>query len=266
MHSTFDHLSIWEIAHRWHDIDPNLTEQNAIPLQVQDTVRMICKALVHCEISVCNDKGIERKNPNDCPDFDDYQPSVNQDGEEIEDDDELWEQYEKFSDGWNAQHLRLVDGLEKTYEKRTYEKSQLEQAHINQHSLVKLCREWEIDLPEFWFTKMEISLFCKASDWVPQSGNEVDESPYSKGSITRDEADKLWATLQHKQKARLLAREIAKILWKDEFSRTIVDISKNKDFLKYGQCEMYAGKNTLRDWIKDLNPNSNSGGRPRAKI
>jgi len=40
-------------------------------------------------------------------------------------------------------------------------------------------------------------------------------------------------------------------------------MEQEPDFLKYGQCAVYAGKNTKRDWIKDLNPNNSIGGRPK---
>jgi hypothetical protein len=37
-----DRLSVWEIAHRWHRIDPDTSASAAqIPLHVKDTLRML---------------------------------------------------------------------------------------------------------------------------------------------------------------------------------------------------------------------------------
>ncbi|WP_288373369.1 hypothetical protein [uncultured Marinobacter sp.] len=41
LHSDIDHLSIWEVAHRWHDQDPNNSDPSALPLPVQDMLRTI---------------------------------------------------------------------------------------------------------------------------------------------------------------------------------------------------------------------------------
>jgi hypothetical protein len=54
------------------------------------------------------------------------------------------------------------------------------------------------------------------------------------------------------------------VLWKEKPSRTIEDISKEKYFLKFEKCGMYAGKITLKDWTKALNPNSPPSCRPKA--
>lgn len=40
------HLSIWEIAHRWRDVNPDKTDPTDLPLIVQDTLRYICRGVL----------------------------------------------------------------------------------------------------------------------------------------------------------------------------------------------------------------------------
>lgn len=47
-----DYLSLWEVAHRWHGIDPNKTEPASLPLVVQDTLRYLCRAVLDGEIGL----------------------------------------------------------------------------------------------------------------------------------------------------------------------------------------------------------------------
>lgn len=37
-----DYLSLWEVAHRWHGVDPNKTDASDLPLAVQDALRYLC--------------------------------------------------------------------------------------------------------------------------------------------------------------------------------------------------------------------------------
>lgn len=45
-----DYLSLWEVAHRWHGIDPNRTDSSDLPLSVQDALRYLCKAVLNGEL------------------------------------------------------------------------------------------------------------------------------------------------------------------------------------------------------------------------
>lgn len=41
------YLSIWEIAHRWRDVNPDKTDPTDLPLNIQDTIRYICKGALN---------------------------------------------------------------------------------------------------------------------------------------------------------------------------------------------------------------------------
>lgn len=47
-----DYLSLWEVAHRWHGVDPNKTESTDLPLVVQDTIRYLCTSVLKGQISL----------------------------------------------------------------------------------------------------------------------------------------------------------------------------------------------------------------------
>jgi hypothetical protein len=47
-----NYLSIWEVAHRWHGIDPNKTDPSDLPLIVQDRLRILCFAVLNGDLAL----------------------------------------------------------------------------------------------------------------------------------------------------------------------------------------------------------------------
>lgn len=45
-----NYLSIWEVAHRWHGVDPNKTDPSDLPMIVQDTIRHLSEAVLNGEL------------------------------------------------------------------------------------------------------------------------------------------------------------------------------------------------------------------------
>lgn len=41
------YLSIWEIAHRWRDVNPDKTDPADLPLNIQDTIRYLCRGVLN---------------------------------------------------------------------------------------------------------------------------------------------------------------------------------------------------------------------------
>lgn len=247
----FDHLSVWEIAHRWHDVDPNKSEPLNLQLDVQDTIRFLCKGLVNCEISVSNSNGVVLKNPQNALTFESYIKVY------LLEDDENYEStfsenekvnheksYESYISNYGKRHLKLVDKLEQTYNVRVFDRGHLERVHINQENLLQYCEEKAITPPSFWFSAEQLEQY-------KEDGYEN----VVKGTRTQSQIDEFWNSLNHKQKARIMSQEVAKILWKDDPTITIESLKKHSDILKFGMAANYAGEHTIRGWIAKFKPN-----------
>lgn len=72
LHSAIDHLSVWEVAHRWHGFDPNTTDPQALPLAVQDTLRTITRMQFGHKLTVCNKRGIVLKDQRSLVEFENF--------------------------------------------------------------------------------------------------------------------------------------------------------------------------------------------------
>lgn len=280
-----DHLSIWELAHRWYGFDPNSSNEQSPPLQVQDTIRLLCKALTNCEITVSNINGILLKNPANALSYEDYleqqRELQNLESEEsfnfIESDDEKnlpannfdWNEvdqlvmeckrahqpeaepdfkndedgYESYLYWFGRRYWALVDGLDRAYKLRIYDKAKLEAAHIDKANVILFCERYNIQPPEFWFDEDVLKKF-----------NSPDSTTITKGARLQKDIDSFWASLSHKQKARIMTREIAKILWQNNANYKITELEKHEAIQVYGMAKHYPGKHTIRNWISELKP------------
>jgi len=59
--NTVHRFSIWEIAHRWQNLDPESTDPKKLPLVVQDTLRSLAGAYHYDDLMIVNSKGVENK-------------------------------------------------------------------------------------------------------------------------------------------------------------------------------------------------------------
>lgn len=208
-----DHLSVWELAHRWHYADPNLSNPQSLPLEIQDTIRFLCRGLVNCEMSVSTANGIVLKNPANAVDFDSYiEINVEENYESLtsEEQEKIDSEYDDYINNFGHRHIKLVEDLEKVYAVRQYDKNALENAHIDQICLLQYCETKEVMPPKFWFTDEQLNQFSEGGY------NDV-----VKGTRTQPEIDAFWGSLNHKQKARLMTREIAQIMWSENPDLTI---------------------------------------------
>lgn len=292
LNSDFNHLSVWEIAHRWHDTDPNLTDSNKLPLAIQDSLRMMTKALQAGDISVCNHHGTQKKNPNEHPSIENYVADgeylyeefidTDANGKEFTNtraipnpdftmtEDDKRDDFTDFVERWCAPHYRLCEDLDRCYKGRCYDREKLESVHINQKNLVTLCRAKRLPLPNFWFNDGERQAFdAGLGSNESDSGNPThSDSPST--TLTPIEAntqpiiDDFWTRLNSKQKHRLMCREIADELWRTDQGLTIAAMSQHEGILQYGGARFYTGINTIRDWIKDVpnRPKDLKAGRP----
>tara|TARA_R110000823_G_scaffold111008_2_gene231251 strand:- start:2379 stop:2726 length:348 start_codon:yes stop_codon:yes gene_type:complete len=111
----FDHLSIWEIAHRWHDVDPNTSDPAALPLPVQDLLRIITNMQIRHFLPILTKAGIELKSDRNFPSFEEHLAGIEKPND-LED-EALWftevrEDYFEQKERWSKRHDEAAEGLE----------------------------------------------------------------------------------------------------------------------------------------------------------
>lgn len=286
-----DHLSVWEVGHRWHDVDPNITDPKALPLAVQDTLRTITRLQYRHELPVCKPSGVVLKDQTTLVDFEHFvvpefaqtketrSQAVDQaTGETLEtitlqvsedpnsglSEAERWDRYEEFTEHWLKRHTAAVERFPLCFDQRIFERATLEQVHIDRAGIRHLCERQALPLPAFWFSPAEIQEHDKnlRAAENPQEANEL------AGRINQARIDDFWSRLTSKQQHRLLCRAIASELWHMNPARSIADICRDDAILKLGGGRYYVKNDTLREWIKDLDPRpeeSKKGGRPPGK-
>ncbi|HEA50772.1 hypothetical protein LCGC14_0601340 [marine sediment metagenome] len=282
LHSVIDHLSVWEVAHRWHGYDPNSTDPQALPLIVQDSLRTITRLQFSHELFVCSPQGVVRKSLKSLPSFDDFIVPELMDSEvetgQITDgcttqrlqstesanglsEDERQERYEDFSANWTRRHDEAVKDFPLCFDQRVFRKADLEKVHVLRSDVLHLCEIGGAPLASFWFSEME----QQDHQRYLETGNSGDSVRNRAARMKRDDIDAFWSRLDSKQKHRLLCREIAAQLWLASPDRTIADLIRDPSIKNIGGGKYYDGDKTVREWIKDLDPRPKEmkkGGRP----
>lgn len=62
-----EYLSIWEIAHRWKNTDPNKTDPQSLPFTIQDMLRHLCQLILSGKIGTYDQLFIYSENENTTP-------------------------------------------------------------------------------------------------------------------------------------------------------------------------------------------------------
>lgn len=282
LHPVMDHLSIWEVAHRWHGYDPNTTDPEALPLIVQDSLRTITRMQFTHELSVCSRKGVVRKSLRSLPSFDAFIVPEFLDAElETEqtkegdttlglqltesanelNEEERQERYDEFSENWTQRHDEAVKEFPLCFDQRVFRKADLEKVHILRSDVIHLCELGGVPLPSFWFSETE----QQEHQRYLETGDSGDSVRNRAARMKRDDIDAFWSRLDAKQKHRLLCREIATLLWGETPDKTIADLIRDPAIRNIGGGKYYGDDKTVREWIKDLDPRPpemKKGGRP----
>jgi len=282
LHSVIDHLSVWEVAHRWHGYDPNSTDPQALPLIVQDSLRTITRLQFTHELFVCSPQGVVRKSLRSLPSFDDFivpelmesevETGQTEDGCTTQrlqltesannlSEDERQERYEDFSANWTRRHDEAVKDFPMCFDQRVFRKADLEKVHVLRSDVLHLCEIVGAPLPSFWFSEME----QQDHQRYLETGNSGDSVRNRAARMKRDDIDAFWSRLDSKQKHRLLCREIATLLWRESPAGTIADLIRDPAMRNIGGGKYYNDEKTVREWIKDLDPRPEAmkkGGRP----
>jgi hypothetical protein len=282
LHSVIDHLSVWEVAHRWHSYDPNSTDPQALPLIVQDSLRTVTRLQFTHELFVCSPQGVVRKSLRSLPSFDDFIVPEFMESEVVTgqtkdgfttqrlqltesannlSEDERQERYEDFSANWTRRHDEAVKDFPMCFDQRVFRKADLEKVHVLRSDVLHLCEIGGLPLPSFWFSEME----QQDHQRYLETGNSGDSVRNRAARMKRDEIDAFWSRLDSKQKHRLLCREIATLLWRESPAGTIADLIRDPAMRNIGGGKYYNDEKTVREWIKDLDPRPEAmkkGGRP----
>ncbi|SDA16518.1 hypothetical protein SAMN05216315_1088 [Nitrosospira sp. Nsp18] len=122
MLNTVSRYSIWELGHRWHNLDPESTDSKKLPLVVQDTLRSLAGAYHYDDLMIVNSKGVENKGAY-------HEPTQHR-----------------------YKHEEIEEGLADCNQRKIFDKPLLESVYIEQQPLGKWCLEKGIALPDFWFS------------------------------------------------------------------------------------------------------------------
>lgn len=246
MFKIIDVLSLWEIAHRWHDEDPNLTNPQSLPLAVQDSLRLLTKAAHLHQLHLSSQQGVVYWNANDIPAYKDFLCDSTDPDYEC-DEDEKYRRYTRYEDTHLKRHRVAVEGFEHCYLNRRYDKARLDNVFMTTETLAEYCFNNGIELPVFWYSEKNLAYF--------------------KELYGADSEIKKPTKLTTNQQDRELCRAIAQTLWSIYPEMTIVEITNHPAIQQYGNGRLYPGRDTLRNWVKDLNPKpvNQRRGRPKKR-
>ena len=120
-----------------------------------------------------------------------------------------------------------------------------------------------LPFPDFCLTQFQKELLQKQLE----ANKSESASTLKKTKLNQDDADQFWHRLSNSQRSRLITRHIATELWKSDETRTIADIQRHPIVQEYCGAKHYSDKDTIRNWIKDLDPRdvSSKVGRPSKK-
>lgn len=118
-----NNLSLWEISHRWFGVDPNKTDPENLPLEIQDSLRFLARLVLSERIPLMDE--VFLTNPD--------------------------------AQNTNRYDHRILEApdMPKAYEdcvyKRIYKKSDLDGYLISQSDLFRCCVFEDLPFPDFWF-------------------------------------------------------------------------------------------------------------------
>lgn len=225
------YLSIWEIAHRWRNFNPDKTDPTDLPLNVQDTIRYICRGALDGRVALFHLVVMSPDGENDGSHF----------RSEI-----------------RSCHVSEIPSELENALYRKYDKTALNAYFIEAENLFSYCLYEQgetlsngiptLDFPECW--SQYLSKFAAVSC-------ELDDSELPKEVNLQ--------ALRPSQIDKLICQAIARTLWDEYPQMTIVAMTEHKAIQEYGGGKLYTGKNTLRDWLSEVAPEGvKKPGRPKS--
>lgn len=251
-------LSLWEIAHRWHDQDPNTSDPKKLNLNVQDTLRHLTRAAYDHKLTLCSKTGLEIGN-NSHYEFMGDPMKDEEDRDRYNDDYENWLVYLERK---TAQHELIVKDFLRSFNNRIYDKKTLDGVFTGRRAVADFCVVENISAPQFWFSQKEVTDIGKGKIGV-RGHYYVD--PQNDELETINKKNQFEGRHGQSKLDRELCRAIASTLWLEHPTMTITEVTKHKAIQLYGNGKLYEGPETLRNWIRDLDPRPKEEkiGRPK---
>lgn len=294
--SVVNRMSLWEVAHRWAGQHPDETITKYLPTEVNDILMAMMKAQIDSELWVVNETGTALKDWTYISSWEEFVPVSNQDWDGTREDlRELYLQYMervvKRHDEYIDRHWDIVSG------KQEFDKEYLKTINVDRNNLANWALDESLPFPDFWFSTDEkaelindhqINLLIKAkfaefnskgveppddlyeqirSKYINSSDEGLANVLFTPGRVKEEQIDEFWKKLSPNQKNRLLCRSVAADLWRKDKDLTIREITEHHMILDHCGGRYYTGKDTIRNWIKDLDPRpeDQKRGRPPSK-
>ena len=235
-----DHLSFWDVAHYWSEKDPKLTHETDVPTEIQHILIKLTRDADNGDLAVADSDGNVLRANFWLPSFNDYIPSSHVD---TQNKDEMRDDYWEYCNTILEPHRKKCESFHECYRHRKFNKQILTDIHLDKTYFGEYCIKTDVELPNFWFSSIDKEEF--------EQSNKIEKS---------NEAD-----LRPSQVDKELCRAIASTLWGEYPDMTIKDMTIHKAIQQYGNGTLYKGRDTIRNWIKDLAPNKKSG-RPKKDV
>lgn len=157
IHIPLSILSVWEIVHRWHNVDPDESDSEKLPRPIRERIRQLLQALTYGLL------------PYDV------------DGEEIFV-DEFWIT--------GIRKNKFGRTLDRNLHQGIYDKKFLTSVFIRQDELEKWC--WRVNevLPAFWFPDQINKWGAVWTDDMPQSKAPEKDEPKTLSAVAKKAAKK----------------------------------------------------------------------------
>ncbi|AOU26017.1 TPA: hypothetical protein P5J75_001958 [Legionella pneumophila] len=113
-----------------------------------------------------------------------------------------------------------------------------------------------------WAQKKE--LLNDQLESIFQRRNEYEHSIEQDAHHVEVSGNEIEKKLRPSQKAKIACQAIARVLWDSHPTMTIEEMKVHPAILKHGYGSYYSGKNTLRDWLSEVDPRpkNKKTGRP----
>jgi hypothetical protein len=245
------YLSVWETAIRWAGHDPDKIAEGNVPDEVKSCIKILIQGQLNGPLEIVTSEGITCANVEIEPGW--PSPPINDQGMYIR----------------KCDYFQWIEWVVADYQlflkRPLYSKSELNNICVLKQEVGKWSLDEGFPFPDFWFTDAQKKTLYEESGYDLAESQDQKVVPIRR--ISAADIDQFWGRLSNSQRTRLLTREIATKLWENDPNLTIAEIERNETVQQYCGAKHYTDKDTIRNWIKDLDPRdaSSRAGRPAKK-